>query len=261
MSFKSTACLLFILFSACLFAEETDFASERQKMVQEQLLARDIKDRRILDVMGLVERHRFVPDDMKGRAYEDIPIPMSEDRAIPQPYLVAFTAQALQLKGREKVLQIGAESAYQTAIFAELAKEVYCVEMSESLGIQSEQKLETLGYSNVKMKIGNFDSGWLKYAPYDAIVITVLLNYAPQRVTEQLRPGGKLIMPTKDYGERKFILFTKHQKAKGYEMSAVVFTPLIGEVPDTAPKEVKKVKSGEDKKWITSEKGKFKKKK
>ena len=145
--------------------EESDYARERQIMVDSQVVSRGIRDKKILDAVGKVERHRFVPDKMKVWAYEDVSLPVGNGEAVPPAYFVALVAQLSALKGNERVLEVGIEAGYQAAVLAELAKEVYCVEPSEELALQAEGRLKALGYENVKVKTGNIESGWPGSAP------------------------------------------------------------------------------------------------
>jgi len=216
----------------CVCAEEgPDYVRERQIMVDSQVVARGIKDKKILDVVGRIERHKFVPDGMRGYAYEDISLPIGGGEAVPPAYFVSLVAQISELKGEEKVLELGIESGYQAAVLAELSKEVYCVEPSEEIALQSEQRLKALGYNNIKVRTGTIEYGWPESAPYDVIVITNMIDYAPQQIVDQLAVNGRIIMPLREYWGKKLIVLTKKAKGEDYDLTATLVTPIIGETP------------------------------
>jgi len=215
-----------------------DYARERRIMVDSQIAARGIRDSKILGVVGRIERHKFVPESMREYAYEDISLPVGGDEAVPPAYFVSLVAQLSGLKGGEKVLELGIESGYQAAVLAELSREVYCVEPSEELALQSEERLKALGYGNIKVKAGNIEGGWPEFAPYDVIVITNPIDFAPKQAVDQLMIGGRIVMPVREYRGKKLIVFTKVNKGSGYEMTATMVTPVAGEIPsEQAPEE------------------------
>jgi protein-L-isoaspartate(D-aspartate) O-methyltransferase len=149
-----------------------DFKAMREKMVETQIKARGVKDPRVLSALSKVERNRFVPEEYLNSAYSDQPLPIGEGQTISQPYIVALMTELLELKGDEKVLEIGTGSGYQAAILAELAKEVYSIEIIESLASVAKNRLLELGYQNIKVKAGDGYLGWPEVAPFDAIIIT-----------------------------------------------------------------------------------------
>ena len=155
-----------------------DFKAMREKMVETQIKARAVKDPRVLSAMLKVERHLFVPKDLQSSAYTDQPLPIGEGQTISQPYIVALMTELLELKGEEKVLEIGTGSGYQAAVLAELAKEVYSIEIIESLAIHAEKLLFQLGYKNIKVKSGDGYLGWPEVAPFDAIIVTCEIGRA-----------------------------------------------------------------------------------
>lgn len=238
--------------------EENFYIAARQRMVQKQLVARGITDKRVLDVMSWLERHKFVPDRMKEYAYEDMPLPIGKGQTISQPYIVALMTQVLELKGNEKVLEVGTGSGYQAAILAELTKEVYTIEIIENLGKEAEERLKELGYTNIKVKIGDGYYGWQEYAPFDAIIVTAAAGAIPQPLIDQLKVGGRIVIPVGDESEQKLLLIQKQPggKLKENEITGVLFVPLVGEHPEVKPEE----KSTEDKKWVPSENKRWKKK-
>jgi len=172
-----------------------DYDTLRKQMVDHQIISRGVSDKKVLSAMSKVPRHLFVSEGQRHEAYGDYPLPIGEDQTISQPYMVALMTELMCLDGDEKVLEIGTGSGYQTAILAELAKEVYTVEIIESLAIIARRILEELGYKNIKFKIGDGHSGWEEYAPYDAIIVTCGPSDVPQPLIDQLAEGGKLVIP------------------------------------------------------------------
>lgn len=253
--------ILFILFFSCAAFGETDYASERLIMVNEQLIARGIKDERVIDVMGLIERHKFVPEMMKERAYEDMVITIGGSETLARPYSTALAAELLKLKGSEKILEVGTGSGYQTAVLAELAKEVYTIEAVEALKIEAEKRFEAFSYKNIRIKTGTVDEGWKEYAPFDGVVITYPVSYIPQKLIDQLETGGKLIIHIGDRGLSKALLIEKQggSKLKKCDFAGTLFAPVIGEKPvqeaasgDAGQSENKKWKAAEGSKWNTT---------
>jgi protein-L-isoaspartate(D-aspartate) O-methyltransferase len=173
----------------------TDYDQLRKQMVENQIITRGVSDERVLSAMLKVPRHLFVDESLRHEAYKDYPLPIGEEQTISQPYMVAMMTELMRLKGDEKVLEIGTGSGYQTAILAELAREVYTVEIIEGLSIIAKRVLDDLGYDNVKFKIGDGYSGWEAYAPYDAIIVTCGPSNVPESLVDQLAEGGKLIIP------------------------------------------------------------------
>src|SRR5947207_741920 len=176
-----------------------DLARERQRMVQEQLMPRGIHERRVLAAMAKVPREEFVPPESRAASYEDGPLPIGYDQTISQPYIVAFMTEQLRLKPSDRVLEIGTGSGYQTAILAELVPEVYTIEIVEPLAKNAEATLQRLGYKDVHVKAGDGYKGWPEAAPFDAIIVTCAPGRVPQPLTDQLKDGGRMIIPV---GER-----------------------------------------------------------
>lgn len=198
-------------------------------MVEEQLARRGIADTRVLDAFARVERHRFVPQVLRASSYADYPVPIGEGQTISQPYIVALMTECLRLAGKEKVLEIGTGSGYQTAILAELAKEVLSMERLEAIAQRASQLIAALGYANVRIKIGDGTFGWPEEAPFDRIVITAASPKFPPPLVGQLKEGGRIIAPL---GEGPSQVLTLGIKGKeGLETEQVcgcVFVPLIG---------------------------------
>lgn len=256
---RKTLIILFILCSIGSAFCEMDYASERLRMVREQLIARDIKDGRVLDVMSLVERQRFVPEMMKEYAYDDMVIAIGEGEFIAQPYSVALTAQLLKLQGNEKILEVGTGAGYETAVLAELTKEVYTIEAAEILKIEAEERFKALGYNNIRVKTGNADQGWPEYAPYDCAVINYPILYIPQKLIDQLKVGGKLLIHIGDKDSVKSLLIEKQtdSKLKKCTFTGTFFGPMVGENPKEGADQGGRV-PGESQKWKTVEGSKWK---
>jgi protein-L-isoaspartate(D-aspartate) O-methyltransferase len=206
-----------------------DYAVLRKRMVEEQLICRGIKDQRVLDAFYKVERHKFIPEDIRMSAYADFPVPIGEGQTISQPYIVALMTECLDLTGGQKVLEIGTGSGYQTAILAELTQEVYSIERFESLIERAQAVLGESGYVNVKIKLGDGTLGWPELAPFDRIIITAASPKIPAPLTEQLKENGNLILPL---GESFSQVLTLVKKRKGRlesnQICGCVFVPLVG---------------------------------
>ena len=172
-----------------------DYTQARQRMVQEQLLERGLNDPLVLDAMRQVPRHLFVEERLRARAYEDHPLPIGEDQTISQPYMIAHMAAVLKLAPGEQVLEVGTGSGYLTAILAEQGAEVYSVEISSSLATRARQTLHELGYHKVEVHIGDGSLGWQAHAPFDAVVIGAAAPGLPRPLLDQLRMGGRLVVP------------------------------------------------------------------
>src|SRR6266480_6682610 len=173
----------------------SDFAVERERMVQQQLRTRGIKDERVLAALAKVPREEFVPQDSRAASYEDGPLPIGYDQTISQPYIVAFMTEQLRLSPTDRVLEIGTGSGYQAAILAELAGKVYTIEIVAPLAQSAEAALQRLGYKNVHVKVGDGYKGWPEYAPFDAIIVTCAPDHVPQPLIDQLKEGGRMIIP------------------------------------------------------------------
>ena len=201
----------------------------KKRMVDEQLIPRGIKDPRVLSAFYKVERHKFLPADLRSSSYADFPVPIGEGQTISQPYIVALMTECLDLTGQEKVLEIGTGSGYQAAILAELAKEVYSIERFTNLARSAEAILKELGYANVKIKVDDGTLGWVEMAPFDRIIITAASPRIPLPLTEQLKENGKLILPL---GESFSQVLTVVEKKKGrldsIGICGCVFVPLVG---------------------------------
>ena len=204
-----------------------DYAEPRARMVREQLVARGIRDARVLAAMSRVPRHELVPDDERESAYQDGPLPIGEGQTISQPYIVAAMSEAARLSGDERVLEVGTGSGYQAAVLSALAREVYTIELEPSLAERSRAALARLGCTNVHTRTGDGYGGWPEAAPFDAIVVTAAPDHVPNALIEQLRPGGRLVIPVGGRGIQELAVYTK--TAHGVErrvLMPVLFVPL-----------------------------------
>jgi protein-L-isoaspartate(D-aspartate) O-methyltransferase len=201
----------------------------RKKMVEEQLAGRQISDQRVLNAFYKVPRHKFIPDEDQEDAYADFPLPIGENQTISQPYIVALMTESLGLNGTEKVLEIGTGSGYQTAILAELAKEVYTVERIPQLSQNAQNLLNELGYKNISFKIGDGTLGWEEAEPFDRIILTAYSPEIPKPLIAQLSEEGKIILPLGDAFSQMLTLARKKEGALYYrDICACVFVPLVG---------------------------------
>ncbi len=228
--------LLLIVFPQCTNEKrgsesnpKGDFKAMREKMVETQIKARGVKDPRVLSALLKVERHRFVPQEYLGSAYSDQPLPIGEGQTISQPYIVALMTELLELKGNEKVLEIGTGSGYQSAVLAELAKEVYTIEIVEPLASRARNRLLELGYQNIKVKAGDGYLGWPEAEPFDAIIITCAPDHIPEPLVEQLKEGGRMVLPVGAYAQELKKIVKRSGKIETTDIIPVVFVPMTGE--------------------------------
>jgi protein-L-isoaspartate(D-aspartate) O-methyltransferase len=207
-----------------------DYKALRNKMIEEQLIRRGIRDERALDAFKKIERHKFISQDLSVDAYADFPLSIGEGQTISQPYIVALMTECLSLSGQEKVLEIGTGSGYQTAILAELSKEVYSIERLEGLANKATDILENLGYKNIKIKVGDGSLAWPEQAPFDRIIVTAASPKIPLPLIEQLKENGKLILPLgESFSQTLTLLEKKQDKIESIKVCGCVFVPLIGE--------------------------------
>ena len=221
-------------------AAETNFAEARKRMVEEQLKApgRDITNQKVLQAMLTVPRHEFVPERARKMAYSDQPLPIGHGQTISQPYIVAFMTERLQPRPTDRVLEIGTGSGYQAAVLSALVSEVYTIEIVEPLARRAEADLQRLGYQNVKVKAGDGYKGWPEAAPFDAIIVTCAPEHVPQPLIDQLKDGGRMIIPVGASADQKLYLLEK--RGKNVEQRAVLpvrFVPMTGQKGGARAKE------------------------
>jgi protein-L-isoaspartate(D-aspartate) O-methyltransferase len=208
------------------------YLTARQRMVTEDIQKRGIDDQRVLQAMLKVERHLFVPESYRSQAYADRPLPIGEGQTISQPYIVALMTYHLHLTPEDRVLEIGTGSGYQAAVLAELTKEVYSLEIIDALARAAQARLQALGYKNVWVKSGDGFYGWPEHAPFDAIMITCATLKIPERLLEQLKEGGRMVLPLgKEPFHQALTLVTKRAgRIEQQPLEDVVFVPMTGEI-------------------------------
>jgi protein-L-isoaspartate(D-aspartate) O-methyltransferase len=210
--------------------QELPFAEERQHMVERHLRGRDITNQKVLQVMGRVPRHRFVPEKYISNAYADYPWPIGYNQTISQPYIVALMTQLAKPKPGGRALDVGTGSGYQAAVLAELCKEVYSIEIVKPLADEAGKRLKELGYKNVTVRQGDGYQGWPEKAPFDVIIVAAAPDHVPQPLVDQLAPGGKLVLPVgRWYQQLTVIEKDKEGKVHRKPNIAVMFVPMTGE--------------------------------
>lgn len=206
-----------------------DFEAERRRMVEQDLKGRGIQDPRVLQAFLAVPRERFVPPRERVHAYADRPLPIGFGQTISQPYMVAIMLEALELSGREKVLEIGTGSGYQTALLAELAREVFTVDIIPELVEQARWVLRDLGYRNIHFRVGDGGEGWPEHAPYDRIIVSAAMPAVPPPLLEQLAEGGILLGPVGDLMEQDLVRIRKEGgEIREEKLGRCAFVPLRG---------------------------------
>jgi protein-L-isoaspartate(D-aspartate) O-methyltransferase len=209
---------------------DAELARARERMVTTQIAARDVRDPRTLAAMRKVPRHLFVPAPLAGQAYDDHPLPIGEGQTISQPYIVAFMTEALRLEGGEKVLEIGTGSGYQAAVLAGIAARVFTIEIVAPLADAARERLARLGYANVSVRSGDGYAGWPEEAPFDAIMITAAAPRIPEPLKQQLRDGGRMILPVGEDYQELVVVTRKGERFEQERVLPVRFVPMTGEV-------------------------------
>jgi protein-L-isoaspartate(D-aspartate) O-methyltransferase len=211
-------------------ASAQDFTVARQHMVETQIKGRGVTDSRVTEVMSSVPRHEFVPENYRTHAYEDHPLPIGYGQTISQPYIVAFMTEQLRPQPTDRVLEIGTGSGYQAAVLSKLVAEVYTIEIVKPLAQRAEMDLRRLNYSNVKVKAGDGYKGWPEHAPFDAIIVTAAPDHVPQPLIDQLKEGGRMIIPVGGREMQQLYLLEKHAgKLTQRAVLPVNFVPLTRE--------------------------------
>lgn len=208
--------------------QETSYEKERERMVRSQMEGRDISDRSTLRAMRTVPRHLFVPDDQLSRAYDDSPLPIGYGQTISQPYIVAYMTQLIRPKADHRVLEVGTGSGYQAAVLAEIVDSVYTIEIIKELATSAHSRLSKLGYQNARIKNADGYYGWKEFAPFDAIVVTAASEHIPPPLIEQLKEGGKMIIPVgSPFMVQQLMLVekTKGKKIRTTTLMPVRFVP------------------------------------
>ncbi len=222
------------LFS-CSGQSESDTAdaayiNRRQKMVENQLIPREITDKHVLEAMGSVPRHLFVPKQFRDEAYHDGPLPIDHDQTISQPYIVAIMTQLLQIDSTSHVLEIGTGSGYQAAILGKIADSVFSIEIIPQLAEKAAKLLDSLGYKNVTVKAGDGYLGWPDHAPFDGVIVTAAAPTIPQPLIEQLKIGGRMVIPVGDFNQELYLIVKNKDGVVKQSIIPVRFVPMTGEV-------------------------------
>ncbi|MGD8368827.1 MAG: protein-L-isoaspartate(D-aspartate) O-methyltransferase [Desulfobacterales bacterium] len=207
------------------------FRRAREAMVARQIMARGITDPAVLSAMTQVRRHLFVPEPQRSSAYEDHPLPIGEGQTISQPYIVALMTELLKPKPTDRVLEIGTGSGYQAAVLSRIVREVYTIEIVEALFDQATRRLADLGFRNVRTRFGDGYQGWPGAAPFDGILITAAVDHPPPALLQQLKDGGRLILPQGDpRGFQTLVVVTRTGKTTHTrKVIDVRFVPMTGE--------------------------------
>lgn len=230
---ETVGAALALLVAACetpdgLQQRESNWTSMRAAMVRDQLQGRDVVNARVLDAMSRVPRHLFVPEPDRADAYGDFPLPIGHGQTISQPYIVGFMTQALEIEPQHRVLEIGTGSGYQAAILAELANEVYTIEIVAPLADRARSTLEALGYRNVRVRTGNGYLGWPEHAPFDRVMVTAAPDEVPRPLIDQLRVGGLMAIPVGTFDQELRILRRTETGLETLRTLPVRFVPMVG---------------------------------
>jgi len=207
-----------------------DYAQQREMMVEQQIVARGIKSKRVLDAMNSVPRHMFVPVGYRRGSYFDQPLPIGSGQTISQPYIVALMTEMLDVNSDDVVLEIGTGSGYQAAVLSTIVKKLYTIEIIEELGMQAAQLLKSLEYDNVEVKISDGGLGLPEKAPFDAIIVTAAAPEIPDPLIKQLKPGGRMVIPVDNNSYSQDLLIVEKDKNGNIETKSTIpvrFVPLV----------------------------------
>ncbi|MEW5923341.1 MAG: protein-L-isoaspartate(D-aspartate) O-methyltransferase [Candidatus Zixiibacteriota bacterium] len=199
-------------------------------MVEQQIIRRDITDKNVLQAMRTVPRHLFVPEDYRSQAYHDGPLPIGQGQTISQPYIVAIMTELLGIDSTSKVLEIGTGSGYQAAVLAEISDSVYSIEIISKLAWHADSLLDSLGYTSVNIRAGDGYAGWPEAAPFDGIIVTAAAPRIPQPLIDQLKVGGRMVIPVGDFSQELMLITIEEEKVIKQNIIPVRFVPMTGEV-------------------------------
>jgi protein-L-isoaspartate(D-aspartate) O-methyltransferase len=223
-----------LIFFSCSGQSETgdraEFEKRRLRMVETQLIPREITDKNVLAAMRKVPRHLFIPEEYRRHAYDDGPQPIDQGQTISQPYIVAIMTQLIQIDSTSKVLEIGTGSGYQAAILGEIADSVYSIEIISELARTAGRLLDSLGYKNIHVRTGDGYQGWPEVAPFDAVIVTAAAPRIPQPLIDQLKIGGRMVIPVGDYIQELYLITKGKDGVAKQSIIPVRFVPMTGEV-------------------------------
>lgn len=208
-------------------SEMEAYSHERKRMVDQQMVRRGIRDERVLEAMLATPRHEFVPPEQVRQAYVDAPLPIGNSQTISQPYIVAYMTEAANLKKGDRVLEIGTGSGYQAAVLAEIVKEVYTIEIIKPLADTARQRLKDLGYKNIYVKHGDGYLGWPEFMPYDAIIVTAAPDEIPEKLVEQLKRGGRMVIPIGSFYQELYLITKTEKGIHKKALLPVRFVPMV----------------------------------
>jgi len=208
-------------------------APARARMVDEQIRGRGVRDEKVLAAMGKVPRHLFVSEELAGAAYSDEPLPIGHGQTISQPYIVALMTELAELQGGETVLEVGTGSGYQAAVLAEIAARVFSIEIVEPLAASATERLRRLGYANILVRQGDGYRGWPEEAPFDAIIVTAAPDHVPPPLVDELRVGGRLVIPVGDLSQELLVITKTDDGTVTKRVIPVRFVPMTGEALNT----------------------------
>lgn len=214
---------------AARFSGDGPYAGKRWEMVEGQIIARGIRNTAVIQAMLNVPRHEFVPPDLRPGAYDDNPIPVGMGQTISQPYIVALMTELLNPVRGMKVLEVGTGSGYQSAVLAEAGCDLYTIEIVDSLAKKARLVLEKIGYANITYRIGDGYKGWEDHAPFDGIIVTAAPGHVPPRLVEQLKVGGRMVIPVGDESQELLLIEKTEIGITTKKITAVRFVPMTGE--------------------------------